>query len=228
MKQFDFKRFAMVLWRELSGAWKILAAYAVICLLLLIYSNTSSRIFGSTLRENMFYTVTVAGAIVLASRLLSNIWTRRRCISTLSLPAAAAETFAARYLLWLVIPVWFAVSMLLVNEWLELGSWNYESDIYYHFKLTDFWRAWGPTCLFVVVCTHAAMLGGAFFNRLTLVKTAAIFIGLMAVVVSVMTKYPPQVVLMPVLWTATVIMVVGGTALAFRRFNRRTVNQCRK
>jgi len=225
MKQFDFKRFAMVLWRELSGAWKILAAYAVICLLLLIYSNTSSRIFGSTLRENMFYTVTVAGAIVLASRLLSNIWTRRRCISTLSLPAAAAETFAARYLLWLVIPVWFAVSMLMVNEWLDLISLK---ELYNYRPIADFWRAWGPTCLFVVVCTHAAMLGGAFFNRLTLVKTAAIFIGLMAVVVPVLTKYPPQVVLMPVLWTATVIMVVGGTALAFRRFNRRTVNQCRK
>lgn len=215
----------MVLWRELSGAWKILAAYAVICLLLLIYSNTSSRIFGSTLRENMFYTVTVAGAIVLASRLLSNIWTRRRCISTLSLPAAAAETFAARYLLWLVIPVWFAVSMLMVNEWLDLISLK---ELYNYRPIADFWRAWGPTCLFVVVCTHAAMLGGAFFNRLTLVKTAAIFIGLMAVVVPVLTKYPPQVVLMPVLWTATVIMVVGGTALAFRRFNRRTVNQCRK
>lgn len=215
----------MVLWRELSGAWKILAAYAVICLLLLIYSNTSSRIFGSTLRENMFYTVTVAGAIVLASRLLSNIWTRRRCISSLSLPAAAAETFAARYLLWLVIPVWFAVSMLMVNEWLDLISLK---ELYNYRPIADFWRAWGPTCLFVVVCTHAAMLGGAFFNRLTLVKTAAIFIGLMAVVVPVMTKYPPQVVLMPVLWTATVIMVVGGTALAFRRFNRRTVNQCRK
>ena len=227
MKQFDFKRFAMVLWRELSGAWKILAAYAVICLLLLIYSNTSSRIFGSTLRENMFYTVTVAGAIVLASRLLSNIWTRRRCISTLSLPAAAAETFAARYLLWVFIPVWFAVSMLAVNEWFDLIYIKEHLGIEYHL-LADFWRAWGMTCLFVVVCTHAAMLGGAFFNRLTLVKTAAIFIGLMAVVVPVLTKYPPQVVLMPVLWTATVIMVVGGTALAFRRFNRRTVNQCRK
>ncbi len=225
MKQFDFKRFAMVLWRELSGAWKILAAYAVICLLLLIYSNTSSRIFGSTLRENMFYTVTVAGAIVLASRLLSNIWTRRRCISTLSLPAAAAETFAARYLLWLVIPVWFAVSMLMVNEWLDLISLK---ELYNYRPIADFWRAWGPTCLFVVVCTHAAMLGGAFFNRLSLLKTAAIFIVLFVAVVSVMTKYPPQVVLMPVLWTATVIMVVGGTALAFRRFNRRTVNQCRK
>ncbi|MBQ4231507.1 MAG: hypothetical protein II671_08145 [Salinivirgaceae bacterium] len=225
MKQFDFKRFAMVLWRELSGAWKILAAYAVICLLLLIYSNTSSRIFGSTLRENMFYTVTVAGAIVLASRLLSNIWTRRRCISTLSLPAAAAETFAARYLLWLVIPVWFAVSMLMVNEWLDLISLK---ELYNYRPIVDFWRAWGPTCLFVVVCTHAAMLGGAFFNRLSLVKTAAIFIVLFVAVVSVMTKYPHQVVLMPVLWTATVIMVVGGTALAFRRFNRRTVNQCRK
>lgn len=215
----------MVLWRELSGAWKILAAYAVICLLLLIYSNTSSRIFGSTLRENMFYTVTVAGAIVLASRLLSNIWTRRRCISTLSLPAAAAETFAARYLLWLVIPVWFAVSMLMVNEWLDLISLK---ELYNYRPIADFWRAWGPTCLFVVVCTHVAMLGGAFFNRLSLVKTAAIFIVLFVAVVSVMTKYPPQVVLMPVLWTATVIMVVGGTALAFRRFNRRTVNQCRK
>lgn len=215
----------MVLWRELSGAWKILAAYAVICLLLLIYSNTSSRIFGSTLRENMFYTVTVAGAIVLASRLLSNIWTRRRCISTLSLPAAAAETFAARYLLWLVIPVWFAVSMLMVNEWLDLISMK---ELYNYRPIADFWRAWGPTCLFVVVCTHAAMLGGAFFNRLSLLKTAAIFIVLFVAVVSVMTKYSPQVVLMPVLWTATVIMVVGGTALAFRRFNRRTVNQCRK
>lgn len=215
----------MVLWRELSGAWKILAAYAVICLLLLIYSNTSSRIFGSTLRENMFYTVTVAGAIVLASRLLSNIWTRRRCISTLSLPAAAAETFAARYLLWLVIPVWFAVSMLMVNEWLDLISLK---ELYNYRPIADFWRAWGPTCLFVVVCTHAAMLGGAFFNRLSLLKTAAIFIVLFVAVVSVMTKYSPQVVLMPVLWTATVIMVVGGTALAFRRFNRRTVNQCRK
>jgi|GEM_PF-3480679 len=225
MKQFDFKRFAMVLWRELSGEWKILAAYAVICLLLLIYSNTSSRIFGSTLRENMFYTVTVAGAIVLASRLLSNIWTRRRCISALSLPAAAAETFAARYLLWLVIPVWFAVSMLMVNEWLDLISLK---EYYNYRPIADFWRAWGPTCLFVVVCTHAAMLGGAFFNRLSLVKTAAIFIVLFVAVVSVMTKYPHQVVLMPVLWTATVIMVVGGTALAFRRFNRRTVNQCRK
>ena len=215
----------MVLWRELSGAWKILAAYAVICLLLLIYSNTSSRIFGSTLRENMFYTVTVAGAIVLASRLLSNIWTRRRCISTLSLPAAAAETFAARYLLWLVIPVWFAVSMLMVNEWLDLISLK---ELYNYRPIADFWRAWGPTCLFVVVCTHAAMLGGAFFNRLSLLKTAAIFIGLMAVVVPVLTKYPNQGTLTAVLWTATVIMVVGGTALAFRRFNRRTVNQCRK
>ena len=157
MKQFEFKRFALVLWRELSTAWKTLAVYAILSILLLIFSEMNARLT-ITLRENSFYTVTVAGAIVLASRVLSNIWKRRSCIATFSLPAASVETFAARYLLWLVLPLWFAINMLVFREWFELYNWNQESDIYYPFKLTDFWYGWGPTIQFVIIAAHLAML----------------------------------------------------------------------
>ena len=239
MKQFEFKRFALVLWRELATAWKTLAVYAALSILLLIYSEINAHI-NITLRENTFYTITVAGAIVMASRVLSNIWKRRSCIATFSLPAASVETFAARYLLWLVLPLWFAINMLVFREWLELSSWNSESDIYYPFKLTDFWYGWGPTIQFIIIAAHLAMLGGAFFNRLVLVKTAAVAAG--AVVVfsmcySIYLKHildttgdvsAPAITLKSILWLLVVVSMIAGVALSYRRFSRRTVDGYRR
>ena len=235
MKQFEFKRFALVLWRELATAWKMLAVYAILSILLLIFSEMNARLT-ITLRENSFYTITVAGAIVLASRVLSNIWKRRSCIATFSLPAASVETFAARYLLWLVLPLWFAINMLVFREWFELYNWNQESDIYYPFKLTDFWYGWGPTIQSVIIAAHLAMLGGAFFNRLVLVKTAAAVVGMLVVFSICFNIYTKHIIdttgdvsavsitLKSILWLLVVVSMIAGVALSYRRFSRRTVD----
>lgn len=224
MKQFEFKRFALVLWRELATAWKMLAAYAILSILLLIFSEMSLQL-DITARENTFYTITIVGAVVLASRVLSNIWSRRRCIATFSLPAAAVETFVARYLLWLAIPLWFAFNMILFREWIELYSWNQASAYYYSFKFDDLWYSWGFTCLLITIVAHLIMLGGAFFNRLVLLKTVIVGIALFIIVASIITKFQIGIAeVTRVLWVLLPITVIGGLALSFIRFNRRTVD----
>lgn len=233
MKQFEFKRFALVLWRELATSWKMLAAYAILSILSMVLSVLDVNL--PVARENMFYTVTVAGAVMLASRVLSNIWNRRRCISTFSLPAAAIETFVARYLLWLFIPLWFALNMILFREWYHDTSFvqMYGAISDYRFTLSDFWRSWDSTYVFTVIMTHFAMLGGAFFNRLPLLKTAIVGFALViifSILANLYQKFsnaPGDVVAFNIsnlLWVLLTITVIGGLALSFNRFRCRTVD----
>ncbi|MBR5644665.1 MAG: hypothetical protein IKW77_10815 [Salinivirgaceae bacterium] len=228
MKNIDFKRFVLVLRREWQAAWKMLAVYAVLSILLLIVSEMNI-LLDITLRENTFYVVTVGGALVLASRVLANIWGRRRCISTLTLPASVAETFVARYLLWLVLPLLFAVNMLIIREFVELHDFNQQIAGAYSFMWADFWRGWGFTILLTIAGMHAAMLGGAFFNRLVLVKTAATFGVAFLVLMLIVTTTSDTLHTSSIFWPLlTVAMVIAGIAVSFRRFTHRTVSQCRR
>lgn len=223
MKNIDFKRFVLVLRRELQAAWKMLAAYAVLSILLLIVSEMNI-LLDITLRENTFYVVTVGGAFVLALRVLANIWGRRRCISALTLPASAAEIFVARYLLWLVLPLLFAVNMLIIRELIELYDFNQHIADAYSFMWADFWQGWGFTILLMVAGMHAALLGGAFFSRLVLVKTAATFGVAFLVLMLIVTTTSDTLHTSSIFWPLlTVTMVVAGIAVSFRRFTHRTV-----
>ena len=138
---FDLKRFALVLKREAAIWWKpLLLAYVIVASLLYIdIKDWRSVGFFS---EQAFYSTMAVSALILASRVLANIWTRRRCIATFTLPSLPAETFVARYLLWLLIPLLLSSVALLIHEIINEGD---------YFTLAIHWKSWRSTYGLMVI-----------------------------------------------------------------------------
>lgn len=212
---FDLKRFALVLKRESAGWWKLLLlAYAIVTMLMYIDIKHWRSV--SFFSEQIFYSAMAVSALILASRVLANIWTRRRCIATFTLPSLPAETFVARYLLWLLIPLLLSSAALLIHEIINEGD---------YFTLAIHWKSWASTYGLMVIGAHLLMLGGAFFNRNSLLKTVCIGIVAFILFVTMMEKFGltnKQDTDWVVLLISTV-MVVAGIAISYCRFSRRTV-----
>ena len=212
---FDLKRFALVLKREAAIWWKpLLLAYVIVASLLYIDIKHWRSV--SFFSEQAFYSAMAASVIILASHVLFNIWTRRRCIATFSLPSLPAETFVARYLLWLLIPLLLSSVALLIHEIINEGD---------YFTLAIHWKSWRSTYGLMVIGAHLLMLGGAFFNRKSLLKTTGIGILGFVLFATIMEKLhlmnkqdTDYAVLL-----ITIVMVIVGVVVSYRRFSRRTV-----
>ena len=217
---FDFKRFALVLKREVATWWKpLLVAYVLVAMLMYIDIKHLTSI--GYICEPAFYASVAVSVLVLASQVLANIWTRRRSIATLTLPASATETFAARYLLWLLIPFLLSSAALLIHEIINEGD---------YFTYGIHFKSWGSTYGLMAIGAHLLMLGGAFFNRKSLLKTAAIGIAGFVLVALVMekaghmSKHDTNFVALLI----AIVMVIAGIAVSYLRFSRRTINQYKK
>ena len=212
---FDLKRFTLVLRREAAIWWKfLLLTYDIVAMLMYIdIKHWRSVSFCS---EQLFYSSMAVSALVLASRVLSNIWTRRRCIATFTLPSLTAETFVVRYLLWLLIPLLLSSAALLIHETINEGD---------YFTIGIHWKSWASTYGLMVIGTHLLMLGGAFFNRKSLLKTTGIGIVGFILFVTIMEKCGltnKQDTDLTVLFIS-IVMVIAGIAVSYFRFKRRTV-----
>ncbi len=212
---FDLKRFALVLKREVAIWWKpLLVAYVLVAMLMYIDIKHLRSV--SSFSEIAFYSSVVVSVLVLASQVLANIWTRRRSIATLTLPASSTEKFAARYLLWLLIPFLLSSAALLIHEIINDGD---------YFTYGIHFKSWGSTYGLMAIGAHLLMLGGAFFNRKSLLKTAAIGIAgfvLVALVMEkagLMSKHDTNLVALLI----AIVMVIVGVVVSYRRFSRRTV-----
>jgi len=219
MKNFDLKRFTFVLRRELTFSWKMIAVYATISILLFVFSELKIKYIDIDFRGILFYFISIGGVFVLASRVLANIWSRRRCISTFTLPASIAEIFIARYFLGVIIPMLFAFSMLIFKQMVDLAG---EPSF---FGWNEFWHSWGITIKLTIIGAHIAMLGGAFFNKLVFVKTAVcVFVAFLSFLY-VLNKFELKLNVLEYNLDMMIIAVVVGIIVSYLRFSHRTVSQ---
>ena len=87
------------------------------------------------------------------------------------------------------------------------------------------WKSWASTHGLMVIGAHLLMLGGAFFNRKSLLKTTGIGIlgfVLFATIMEklhLMNKQDTDCAVLLI----TIVMVIVGVVVSYRRFSRRTV-----
>jgi len=219
MKNVDIERLGLLLWRELFILWKPIAIYVATSILLLIFREMNIGFISLSTCDMLFNTVTVGGSFLLSSRVMACLRTRRSCIHILTLPVSAVEFFTVRYLYLLMFSVFFTCGILMFKETVDLKE---------YFNMYEFCEQWGRTCVLVMIGSHIAMLGGAFFKKLAFVKTSVLFLFFLAMAVTILDKnhvYMNTTRVWMILVLLMIVSVSVGIAMSFRLFTHCTLKK---